>query len=94
MLLFSVCCVGFPQIGNSAVILDMYAVLKERSMTAGSFGLTFYLFALAFVFARLLFRVFLAESKLSPTAAAKIRQPSKIESLPLMILLLLSFFQN
>lgn len=94
MLLFSVCCVGFPQIGNSAVILDMYAVLKERSMTAGSFCLTFYLFALAFVFARLLFRAFLAESKLSSSAAAKIRQPSKIESLPLMILLLLSFFQN
>ena len=78
MLLFSVCCVGFPQIGNSAVILDMYAVLKERSMTAGSFCLTFYLFALAFVFARLLFRAFLAESILSSSAAAKIRQPSKI----------------
>ncbi len=94
MLLLSVCCVGFPQIGNSAVVLNMYAVLKERSLTAGGFCLTFYLFSLAFVFARLLFLAFLTESKLSPSAVAKIRRPSKVESLPLMILLLLSFFQN
>ncbi len=94
MLLFSVCCVGFPQIGNSAVILDMYAVLKARSLPAGSFFLTVYLFALAFVFARLLFRIFLAEEKFSATTAARICRPSKIESLPLMVLLLLSFFQN
>ena len=94
MLLFCVCCVGFPQIGNSSVVLDMYAVLKERGLMAGSVCLTGYLFVLAFVFARLLFKVFLAEAKFSATTAQKITQPSKVESLPLMILLLLSFFQN
>ncbi len=94
MTLFCVCCVGFPQIGNSAVVLDMYAVLNERALSKGGLCLTMYLFALAFVFSRLLFKIFLAEPKFSPTIGAKIKQPSKIESLPLMILLLLSFFQN
>ncbi|MBR1778454.1 MAG: hypothetical protein IJ752_07745 [Alphaproteobacteria bacterium] len=94
MLLFSVSCAGFPQIGNSGVVLDMFAVLHERFPAAGTVGLTIYLFCLAFVFARLLFWIFLAESKLSPSVAAKIRQPSKTEALPLIVLLLLSFFQN
>ncbi len=93
-VLFSVCCAGFPQIGNSGVVLDMFAVLKERFFSAGIAGLTLYLFCLAFVFARLLFRIFLAESKLSPSLTAKIRQPSKTEALPLIILLMLSLFQN
>ena len=92
--LFSVCCAGFPQIGNSGVVLDMFAVLKERFPTVGIAGLTFYLFWLSFVFARLLFNVFLAESKLSPSVKSKIGQPGKMEALPLIILLLLSFFQN
>ncbi|MBO4521114.1 MAG: hypothetical protein J5787_07910 [Alphaproteobacteria bacterium] len=93
-LLFSVCCGGFPQIGNSGVIWKMFAVLKERFSTAGVAGLTFYLFCLMFVFARLLFLAFLAESKLSPSVTEKITQPSKTEALPLIVLLLLSFFQN
>ena len=93
-LLFSACCAGFPQIGNSGVVLDMFAVLKDRFSSAGVIGLTVYLFCLAFVFARLLFWVFWAESKLSPSVMEKINQPSKTEALPLIILLLLSFFQN
>lgn len=94
MLLFSVCCAGFPQIGNSGVVLDMFAVLQERFSMAGIIGLTFYLFCLAFVFARLLFWMFLSESKLSLSLSAKIVQPSRIEAVPLIVLLLLSFFQN
>ena len=93
-VLFSVCCAGFPQIGNSGVVLNMFVALKERFFSAGVAGLTIYLFCLAFVFARLLFRIFLAESKLSPSMIAKIRQPSKTEALPLIILLMLSLFQN
>ena len=94
MLLFSVSCAGFPQIGNSGVVLDMFAVLKERFTFCGVAGLTIYLFCLAFVFGRLIFKAFIAESKLSPSATAKIVQPSKTEALPLIVLLLLSLFQN
>ena len=93
-VLFSVCCVGFPQIGNSGVVLDMFAVLKERFSVFGIAGLTVYLFCLALVFARMLFRLFLAESKLSPSVIAKIERPTKIEAIPLVILLLLSLYQN
>ena len=94
MLLFSVCCAGFPQIGNSGAVLDMFAVLKERFPMTGIAGLTIYLFSLSFVFARLLFRVFLAETKVSPSLTAKISPLSKIEAVPLVVLLFLSFFQN
>ena len=94
MLLFSVCCAGFPQIGNSGVVLDMFAVLKERGGFFGIAGLTLYLFCLSFVFARFLFRVFLSKAKLSPSVTAKIRPPSKTEALPLIVLLVLSLFQN
>lgn len=94
MLLFSVCCVGFPQIGNSGVVLNMFAVMSERFSFTGVAGLTVYLFCSAFVFARLLFRVFLADFKLSPSVILKMKAPSKTEALPLVVLLVLSLFQN
>ncbi len=92
--LFSVCCAGFPQIGNSGVVLDMFAVLQKRCPFFGTAGLTVYLFCLSFVFARFLFHVFLEESKLSPSVTSKIVSVTRIEALPLVVLLLLSFFQN
>ena len=94
ILLFSVCCVGFPQIGNSGVVLKMFSVINDRFSFMGVACLTFYLFCLAFVFARLLFRVFLVDFKLSPTVLSKIEPPSKTETLPLVVLLILSLFQN
>ena len=92
--MFSVCCAGFPQIGNSGVVLDMFAVLQKSCPFFGTAGLTVYLFSLSFVFARFLYYAFLAESKLSPSVTAKIVPATKTEAVPLVVLLLLSFFQN
>ena len=94
MLLFCLCCIGFPQIGNCGVVLNLFSEFESRAALMAKVCLTGYLFALALVFSRLLFRVFYAETKISPITLAKIRHPSTMESIPLSILLILSFFQN
>lgn len=93
MILLGLCCVGFPYTGNSCVVADMHAVMREKRMTTGEWALTLYAVLLAFVFARLIARVFAGRAKASVNSA-KLEQPSKTEVLPMTILLLLSFFQN
>lgn len=93
MILLGLCCVGFPQIGNSAVVWDMHAVLRRQGSTAGNALLTAGLFAAAFAVARLICRIFTGEAK-SPPASPELCRPSETQMFPLAVLLLLSFFQN
>ena len=92
MILLGLCCVGFPQIGNSAVVWDMHAVLRRQGAAGGAM-LTIGLFAAAFAIARLTGRIFTGESKstLAPSGAFR---PPETQMIPLAVLLLLSFFQN
>ena len=92
MVLLGLCCVGFPQIGNSAVVWDMHAVLRRQGAAGGAM-LTIGLFAAAFAIARLAGRIFTGESKTSPASPEAFRPP-ETQMIPLAVLLLLSFFQN
>lgn len=93
MILLALCCVGFPHIGNSGVAAQTHAVMRGKGAAAGEAVLTLYSVLLAFVFARLIARVFARRTK-TPANLAEIGQPLKTEALPMTVLLLLSFFQN
>lgn len=94
MWILSFCCVGFPYIGTFGARRDMYSALFQADGRAFTFVFLLLSFGTAFAFARMMFYIFYAFPKTPVEIAVKIRKAPLTGTIPLILLTIVSLFQN